>query len=319
MNQYIKDFFHVIRNCSVENTYKMSWSKSIVECCVENPSQNVISFKDISHNVFKYYWDQTIHFDLQQSPNPNPKPKSPNPNPNPPPSYITYVIEEITKYQKKYGKKPVMFLRVQDKIELDYKRMVRILKSNVCSRFLKVDGKEYNLYELDKKNSTITVHHPEQLKEYSDFLFESINYRWTQILENFNHSPRISKKVKIIDLQEIKRGSLGKFRKYLDLMGTKCFICEKEIENETPSIDHVIPWSYMYSNDIWNLVNTHRSCNSSKSNILVKEETINKLEKRNVKLLKLLSNKGIEDKQKNELKLSIDRNLVKSFWNGFNG
>jgi len=308
MNQYIKDFFHVIRNCSVENTYKMSWSKSIVECCVENPSQNVISFKDISHNVFKYYWDQTIHFDLQQSP-----------NPNLPPEFITYVKGKITDYQLEYGKKPLMFLRVQDKIELDYKRMVRILKSDVCWRFLKVDGKEYPLYELDKKNSTITVPYPEQLMEYSEFLFESINYRWTQILENFNHSPRISKKVKVIDLQEIKRGSLGKFRKYLDLLGEKCFLCGEIIKNETPSIDHVIPWSYMFSDDIWNLVYTHKSCNSSKSDILVQEETIKRLEKRNVKLLELLSGQEIKNKQKEELKFSIDRNWVMKFWIGFNG
>ncbi len=32
------------------------------------------------------------------------------------------------------------------------------------------------------------------------------------------------------------------------------------------SVDHVIPWSYMYSDDIWNLVLTSKRINSSKNN-----------------------------------------------------
>ena len=80
MEKYIEDWFYVIKNCSVENTYKMGWSKSIVECCLENPNLNLISFDRISEKMFKYYWNQTIFFDLQQSP-----------NPNKPPKFITYV------------------------------------------------------------------------------------------------------------------------------------------------------------------------------------------------------------------------------------
>ena len=69
MEKYIEDWFYVIKNCLVENTYKMGWCKSIVECCLENPNMNVISFDMISEKMFKYYWNQTIFFDLQQSPN----------------------------------------------------------------------------------------------------------------------------------------------------------------------------------------------------------------------------------------------------------
>ena len=46
MNNYIKDWFYVIKNCSVDNTYKMGWSKSIIECCIEAQ----ISFKCSSIN-----------------------------------------------------------------------------------------------------------------------------------------------------------------------------------------------------------------------------------------------------------------------------
>ena len=33
-------------------------------------------------------------------------------------------------------------------------------------------------------------------------------------------------------------------------------------------VDHILPWSFLYSDDLWNLVYSHRSCNSSKSNII---------------------------------------------------
>ena len=69
----------------------------------------------------------------------------------------------------------------------------------------------------------------------------------------------------------------------------------------------------MYSDDIWNLVYTHKTCNSSKSNILVDEKTIKRLEKRNVELKNTLIKNGILDKQKKELEFSIDNKPVITF------
>ena len=67
-----------------------------------------------------------------------------------------------------------------------------------------------------------------QLKTYSDLLFEIINYRWAQILETYDSSPRISQNIKITDRGG--RKSLAKFKKYLDLDADKCFICDKKLE-----------------------------------------------------------------------------------------
>jgi len=80
------------------------------------------------------------------------------------------------------------------------------------------------------------------------------------------------------------------------------------------SIDHVIPWSYLYSDDIWNLVYTHISCNSSKNNIIPSEKEIERLKERNIRLLKALTNKS--DKIVEELKLAIEKDYVNKFWIG---
>lgn len=307
MDNYIKNWFHVVKNCSVDNTYKMGWGKSIIECCIETPNEQNIPFDRISLKMFKYYWNQTIFFDLQQSP-----------NPIKPPELYTYVKEIISEYQSKYGFKPILFDKVDDRLSVDINKINKIVKKDVCHRFLKVGGEVFDLYELDRSSLTIKVHNPSILKEYSDFFFEMINYRWTQILENFNSSPRISKKVRIIDLTEIKRTSLQKFRKYLNKLDMNCSICGEPII-DNPSIDHVIPWSYMYSNDLWNLVYTHKGCNSSKSNRIVGELEIIQLENRNKELVQLLNNLEIQDKHTEELELSIRKDYVRKFWIGFKG
>ena len=178
--------------------------------------------------------------------------------------------------------------------------------------------KEYLLYELDNRNKTIKVSNPSILKEYSDVLFEVINYRWVQILETYNSSPRISKKIKITDRGGVKRKPLGKFKKYLSLIEDKCFVCGEDLKDDI-SIDHMIPFSFMFSDDLWNLVYAHKSCNSSKSNKIVSESEINKLQSRNIKLLELLENNGIKDKHYSELKFSIENNLLKKFWISFKG
>ena len=89
MDKILSDWFYVIKNCSVDNTYKMGWCKSIIECCLDNNPSKEISFDRISQKMFKYYWNQTIFFNLQQSP-----------NPNKPPEFISYVKKKIDLYQK---------------------------------------------------------------------------------------------------------------------------------------------------------------------------------------------------------------------------
>ena len=307
MTETLSNWFEVIKNCSVSNTYKMGWSKSIVECCFEDNSEELIHFDKISMKMFKYYWNQTIFFDLQQGS-----------NPNKPPTFVSYVKSKIEEYQSQYGFQPKEFERIEDKVDVDLKYLNRILIENVSYRFLEVGGKDYDLYELDKKERTIRVKNPRILKEYSDILFEVINYRWVQILETYNSSPRISKKIKITDRGGVKRKPLGKFKRYLQLTDKRCFISGEEFDNDL-SIDHLIPWSFMFSDDIWNLVFVKQGYNSSKSNRIVDESEIIKLEKRNKKLLQIMKEENMIDKNYSELDFSIKNNQLRKFWISFKG
>ena len=99
----------------------------------------------------------------------------------------------------------------------------------------------------------------------------------------------------------------------------KCFITGKKIPEDKLSIDHIIPWSYMFSDDLWNLVYVESSLNSSKNNRLPDEDMIIKLEKRNKKLLGILNIKREKSKHVEELSISIENNYVRHHWTGFKG
>ena len=86
----------IIRDCSMDNTYKMSWIRSIVEYSSKNPSTKKIYFDDLSQLIFKYYWNQTIFFNLEQGSNPNKKPE-----------IYQLVVNEIEKYNQIFNNKDI--------------------------------------------------------------------------------------------------------------------------------------------------------------------------------------------------------------------
>lgn len=314
-------FKQIIRESNYDNTYKMAWAKSLVEISTQIDLTNekiTIQFSDIAKKHIKYYWNQTIFFNLKQGS-----------NPLKPPVILTCVKELIDKYfMCAQSKAPELYEKAETKFEKfnlleDYNRTIKktigALKKDVSWRFKILNGKDTELYSYIKGNDFLEVDSSllQLLKENEQDLYDLINYRWGLILETFNSTPRINKKVKIMDEREIKRSSLNKFKSYLDLENKehKCFICNKKIEDHL-SIDHVIPWSYMYSDDVWNLVYVCQTCNSSKNNRIPTRIEIIKLIKRNKNLLKCMEDNGINNKIYDELKISIEKDYVNKFWTG---
>ncbi|MEG1820834.1 MAG: HNH endonuclease signature motif containing protein [Malacoplasma sp.] len=320
MNNNYTLFKQIIRESNYDNTYKMAWAKSLVELSTQldfNDSSINISFDDIAKKYIKYYWNQTIFFNLKQGS-----------NPLKPPLILTYVKDLIQLYfNNAQSNIPELFEKAETKFEMynlmgHYNKLIekttKTLKRDVSWRFLFLNGKNTQIYSYIRGNTFLIIDCEllKVFKENEQDLYDLINYRWGLVLETFNSSPRINKKVKIMDERDIKRNSLNKFKNYLDLENKKhkCFICNEYINDI--SIDHVIPWSYMYSDDIWNLVYVCKGCNSSKNNRIPSEEQINKLKMRNLYLLNSMEENEIKDKFYDELKLSIEKDYVNKFWIG---
>lgn len=111
----------------------------------------------------------------------------------------------------------------------------------------------------------------------------------------------------------MKRTNLLKYKDILLLLyqdEIKDFYTDEPIKPEDISVDHFIPWSYMYSDDLWNLVITSKTRNSSKSNRPPTKDYIHKLEERNRKLLEVIQ----DSNQKEELMESLEHHYITKFY-----
>ena len=295
----------------MDNTYKMAWARAIVELCVLHPDRQEFHFDEISMLIFKYYWNQSIFFNLQQGPSANRRPE-----------IHAMAMQAIDKYQESKELRPRTFIEVAQDIEVPVKRISKVLAQDVCERFVRLDKQVIDTYELDRKQRVIRVKYPQLINEHADILFQLINYRWAQKLEDIDGSPRLAKKVKGVDRELTpKRSSLNKFKTFLDAENPDkiCFLSGAPISPRNLAIDHVIPWSYLYADDLWNLVYVDRRENSAKSNRIPTDAEIIKLEARNNKLLQLLAQNVGRDKHVAELKNAIEKDYVRRFWIGCKG
>lgn len=315
MNDYIKQWIEIIENMNNDNTYKLAWGRALLELIVELEyiqEINVFNFTDIAKKMLKYYWNQIYFFQLKQSPSRKP--------------VIVQETEKCIEYVKEKRKSniPIWFDRGEEYLKESgdfygkrIKKIVATLPNDVSWRFKNVNGKTLEIYELDKKTKKVYFSKEAiiDLKEYAFVLSQLLNYRWAQLLEKFNNSPRIALKVKGISDAKIRRNNLTKFKNILLLQMQEGKIIDfytgDILEENDISLDHVIPWSFMYSDDIWNLVITSKTMNSKKSNSLPSKETIKKLENRNKDLLNIMKK---EDKYYQDLKLAIDNNYVQKFY-----
>ena len=316
---YIDNWFHVIESMKNENTYKLAWGRALVECVysghfVETKSKVFVSLKDISKCMLKYYWNQIFFFNLKQSPTRVDKRQ---------PRVVKYTIELIECYKKKTNSAiPVWFDKAEEIIDKTVinntiKKIASVLPDDVSWRFKEIDRVEIPLYEYDYKNRSQQVFFKkddmELLKEYAVVISRLLNFKWAQLLEKFNYAPKIANKVSSISNSKLRRESLGKYKNELmkqfkDGIAID-FYSGEPLANNDISVDHVIPWSFMYSNDIWNLVLTSKSHNSSKSNSIPSEEVIKKLKERNKDIVDLL-----ETKFSLEMKDAIDNNYIDKYY-----
>lgn len=324
MSRQFDEFKQIIREFSYDNTYKVAWAKALVELSSELPiagDEVEITLEQIARKYLKYYWNQTVFFDLIQGS-----------NLQKPPEVVTTIKTLIDAYYENVGnRKPELFERAESNLpkkeyEAALRKTTSTLKKDVSYRFLNLNGKKLDVYRYNKGDNSLRISTGllQELQDNERDLYDLINYRWGMILETFNSSPRINKKVKIMDERVIKRKPLTKYKQWLDIENPShvCFLCGQEIADKELSIDHVIPWSYMYSDDLWNLVYVHRSCNSSKSNVVPSEEGIAKLKERNKRLLDDFIKEHVSEKKKalpkeiGSLEIAIENDYVDKFYTG---
>lgn len=294
---YIQHWLTIIDEMSNDNTYKMAWGRALIECVhnreyTEEENVTVVSFDNISPKILRYYWNQIFFFNLKQSPY---KDKEP---------VICQITKDLINFYKRSVKKAIpvwfddnisFFKKHQKEYDSAIKKISTTLHQNVAYRFKNVSqGKTLDVYRYEKGVPEVRFTKEESmcLFEYAVILSRLLNYKWTQKLEQFNYAPKIASKVKSVSDSKIRRNNLKKYKdellKEFEGGDPVDFYTGEPLSLNDISVDHVIPWSFMYSDDIWNMVLTSKSNNSSKSNSIPTEDMIKRLKLRNEKLISII-------------------------------
>ena len=321
MDKYILDWLRIIEEMKNDNTYKTAWGRAVIECVyinqyeVINGNQAIIRQEDIANKMIKYFWNQTFFFNLSQGKNP----------------VILQIVkkmiaeykENVTTYPKSWDQAEVYFLLNHKKYDSYISKILSNARTNVCPRFKKVSNENLEIYDIDDKNKLLIFnnYNVETLKEYAFVLSKLLNFKWAQLLERFNNVPKINKKISDSTAKKIKRSSLSKYKEILlkyyhgDII--RDFYTNEPVDKSDIHIDHVLPWSFVYSDDLWNLVITSPKTNLQKGNTPPKPDYIEKLKERNNRLICVIDNEDI--KYKNAVKNAIDDSTIDKLYINLKG
>lgn len=308
-----------ISNCATRHTYDPAWVRALVEVVEEREpgaagGEVVFDLGMTASRMIKYYWDQTVFFNLAQGSNPCRQP-----------DLICRIRELISEYHggRRPGE-PVRFEnaifnpRLKEKLGHHIGAAVEIIKNDVVARLLEKGRLQGEFIEYSRGGDSLVL--PQNavsaIKENSPLITGAVYCRWAGILERYNSSPRLSKKVRVIETAELRDRPLSFFTRYLDLEnpGRQCFFCGQPVEDGDLSVSHIIPWSYLCSDDIWNLVYSHKNCQMARSGQAPPEFFIARLEKRNRTLLSMLNSYVETDFVAGSLQDAETKGLVRKNW-----
>ncbi|MBE9205890.1 hypothetical protein IQ244_05055 [Nostoc sp. LEGE 06077] len=128
----------------------------------------------------------------------------------------------------------------------------------------------------DQKNCNAIILHPDwiqYLEENYTIVRGWASWEWLNYMQQRNPStPNVVNKL----FMPQERDSLGNQTKYwktiLEHREIECIYSKIKLNKNEISLDHYLPWSFVAHDQLWNLIPTTKSVNSSKSNSLPSEE-----------------------------------------------
>jgi len=251
------------RDASMSSSYKPALLKALVGI-IRSGAESPISLLQIGHEFVNLYWVQTVVFRLRQAATITAEPE---------------VVRRIRSTSDLSSVRCLTELPADTRLRLD-REMARVLTINVLDRFHRsAPSGMPRLCDWRRGDDFITSDDETlAFARTSGHALETIaNHWWARYLERVNMlAPLIIEKV---ERNGAERGSLAKYLKILRVTDRMhCFYCERPVEGgETPQVDHVIPWSFLLSDPLWDLVLSCASCNLAKSDVLPDVRYLDKL------------------------------------------
>ncbi|MCD8509736.1 MAG: HNH endonuclease [Bacillus sp. (in: Bacteria)] len=267
-------FTVVLSSKSVKSsTYKYALIKALIENLYQVNDNYELTYDQLAYAFTKVYWNLIVNHDLV------------NQNAGKSARVVTVIKEE----QSKYGiPADFSFDKIDDTIQVKLVNKVKsIMKINVYGALY--GDTRGNFYAFDHQREYFRLNPAVYyfMLNYQRLIVNLTNYHMAVMIEALNEVPSINYLLGKVE-SIAKRSSLRPFeRLLLQYFEKSCFYCGKALtqaKRET-HVDHFIPWSFVQSDHIWNLVLSCNRCNSSKSDKLPDRNYLEFIIDRNNKLV----------------------------------
>lgn len=283
---------HVLNQGTKDNTYKFAFARFLLEYS-QIKTETHVEFSTIAEYYLKYYWPQVCNSKLRQSPRKSPE--------------VIQIIEN--EFDKPYY--PQTFDKIKQeepvKIENCIRNIERKCFEHVTYAFQNVKigdetvDKAPIFFEWKKRGSkkrydrekdtplidrdygiNLNLDAMSFFKRRSVSLNKAVTLEWARFLEEINvGAPKLIAKIE----GKIPSRDLTTERDELEPFEKNCFYCKTLLETAEINVEHVIPFSYIMENEMWNLTLVCKQCNCKKLGSLPspKEKWLGKLFERNKK------------------------------------
>ena len=252
----------------MSSTYKPALLKAIARITTRRPA-NTITLRQLGAEFARLFWNQTIVFHLRQAATITKEPE---------------VLGQIRKASAASGVRDFSRLPQPAAAAIAI-AMARILTTDVLRRFHNnAPASMTPLFSWEPGAGHISL-----TDQARDFVVEThvvldliANHWWAGYLEKVNVlAPAIINKVQA---DGARRGWLAAYLAILEALDEdRCFYCNRRFsETVRPSVDHVVPWSFLLADPLWDLVLACMECNLAKSDRLPERQFMDRLVERNV-------------------------------------
>lgn len=235
-------------------TYKYGLIKAMIENLYQVDSEGEVTYDQLSYSFAKIYWNLVIHHDLEQG------------------TRGSAVVNRLREIREEYQvPKEITFDRLGPDIQIKAaKRIKAVMKTNVFGALY--GDTRGSFYAFDHKTELFQFNQAVLtfMRKYQRLLVDLVNYHMAKMIEQLNalsHINYLLEKVESI----ARRSTLKPFERVLmEYFEQRCFYCKRPLDNGNVQthVDHFIPWSFVQSDHLWNLVLSCSSCNKSKNDKL---------------------------------------------------
>ncbi|WP_101845490.1 HNH endonuclease domain-containing protein [Halobacillus sp. Marseille-P3879] len=252
-------------------TYKFGLLKAMIENLYQVNEEGKVTYDQLAYSFTKVYWNLVIHHELEQG------------------TRGSAVVTKLMEVKRAYNiPKEMTFDKLDASIQLvAAKRVKAVMKANVFGALY--GDTQGSFYAFDHKTEQFKFNKAVLtfMRKYQRLLIDLVNYHMAKMIEQLNDVPHINY---LLDKVEsiAKRSTLKPFEKVLVQYFEKtCFYCGKELHKSSiqTHVDHFIPWSFVQSGQLWNLVLTCSKCNTSKNDKLAVRSYLDDMIDRNERMI----------------------------------